>query len=213
MIVNEEFKIVYMPCPKNGSSTFKRLFYFLKHGVEIDKGKKLAHASFPTAGKDLERNINKLYDYKKKGFFIFFISRDPVERFISGFKNRIRVKKDLRKQNNFRELCNHRQDMMWPSINTFVNNFDFYYENFRSIKQHFRPQVLFSSEQIDCYTEIFNMSRKGEIKRLFKIINSLTSVDYYSHTQKSPDFKIEKSEKLMELVKKKYSVDYEVFNF
>ena len=53
-------------------------------------------------------------------------------------------------------------------------NFHFYYKNFKPITQHFRPQVKFSSDKTDYYSEIFNMSKNGEMERLFKKITSIT---------------------------------------
>ena len=69
-----------------------------------------------------------------------------MDRFISGYKNRIIQKQDIKKVPDFKNLCKNNFNLINPNINTFVENFEFYYQNFK-LTQHFRPQYLFSSEK------------------------------------------------------------------
>tara|TARA_B100001057_G_scaffold305555_1_gene305679 strand:- start:767 stop:1474 length:708 start_codon:yes stop_codon:yes gene_type:complete len=152
MIIAEKFiraieidilKFFYLPVPKNGTSSLKNLIFFLNYDQmykESEIYKILGiHAIYPTQH-TLERKYVKPYNFLKTHFKLkflnynsLFITRDPIERFLSGFNDRVLFQNKLKisYSNNFDKL------------NFFIDNFEkFLFEN-RDINWHFSSQYSF----------------------------------------------------------------------
>ena len=134
-------KLVYYPCPKNANTSAK--LFFLKHlGIEnkfIFIGDKIP------LYKQKESDLNGLQNLvnflpSKQPFaeinadFKCCLLRDPLNRFLSAFKNRILFHKD-------EEFQNHSIDMI---IEKLENNL---FEN-----QHFLPQNYFLGKDIKYFS-------------------------------------------------------------
>ena len=119
--------IQYCPTPKCGCTSIKVM---IRKGVEgvIDYEYKV-HDKFPTKPfVEVEADIK------------FCIVRDPVDRFLSAYLNRIV----------------HYGDMPLVDLDEFINNFyEKYYRFDNNIHHHFRPQVDFIGHSPSYYSRIF----------------------------------------------------------
>lgn len=140
-------KLVYYPCPKNAHTS--AMMFFVRHlkvenkftfiGDKIPKYKQIQ--------KDLSGKINLhnfLPNFRKfsivKTDLKCCIIRDPIDRFISAYKNRILYHKD-------NEFKNFSIDMILDRIES---------ENFENI--HFRPQTYFLGNDLKYYSFYSNVN-------------------------------------------------------
>lgn len=152
MIIAEKFvraieidnlNFFYLPVPKNGSSSIKNLIFFINYN-QMFKETKLSeilgiHTIYPTQH-TLDRKYVKPYNFLQAYFKLnflnyhsLFITRDPIERFLSGFNDRVLFQNKLKisYSNNFDKL------------NFFIDNFEkFLLENY-DINWHFSSQYSF----------------------------------------------------------------------
>jgi len=118
--------IHYCPTPKCGCSSIKVM---IRKGVEgiIDYENKI-HSRFPTRPfMEVEADIK------------FCIMRDPVDRFLSAYLNRIV----------------YYQAIPFVDFDDFVDNFSKYSKVNADVHHHFRPQVDFIGHSPSYYNRIF----------------------------------------------------------
>ena len=141
-------KLYYLPVPKNGSSTIKRLIYYLNHGF-ITKN---SNQNFFQGN-----NIHKLYKNTfllKKfsttkylmqfkltflNYRVIIVLRDPISRFLSAYNHQVLIKKKLIIQNNISKLDN---------FDNFVKNFESHFLQNKAIAWHFATQSYHISKNI-----------------------------------------------------------------
>ena len=127
--------IHYCPTPKCGGTSIKVM---IRKGVEgiIDYQNKI-HSRFPTRlFMEVEADIK------------FCIVRDPVDRFLSAYLNRIV----------------HYGDVPFVEFDDFVDNFyEKYYRFDNNIHHHFRPQVDFIGHSSSYYNKIFFFNEMSSV--------------------------------------------------
>ncbi len=125
----------------------------------------------------------------------FCIVRDPVDRFISGYTNRVLW---------------HKVANLNLSISEFINNIDEICANHRNYEIHFMPQVRFYGKDPSIFTNIFNIKQMGQVKALLEEKSSQKLPDL--HMQQNGGIEKPKlTEEQINWVKERYKVDYEVF--
>lgn len=135
MITVKRFKLAYWPIPKNACTSMKEALYLLDTG-----------RTFEQDYQPQEFHIHHIYPASSDGgmypkwvndqYFKFIIVRDPLERFVSAFSNRIVYHGDLMKlkmDEGLRKACE--QD-----INEFAKRFGFFLRKSNSVLHHFQPQ-------------------------------------------------------------------------
>ena len=177
MIIAEKFiraieidflKFFYLSVPKNGTSSFKSLIFFLNYN-QMYKDSEIykilgIHAIYPTQH-TLEKKYVKPYNFLQTHFKLkflnynsLFITRDPIERFLSGFNDRVLFQNKLKisYSNNFDKL------------NFFIDNFDkFLLENI-DINWHFNSQYSFLKIYKKKYNKIIFIKLNKIRQFLFK---------------------------------------------
>ena len=177
MIIAEKFiraieidflKFFYLPVPKYGTSSFKSLIFFLNYN-QMYKDSEIykilgIHAIYPTQH-TLEKKYVKPYNFLQTHFKLkflnynsLFITRDPIERFLSGFNDRVLFQNKLKisYSNNFDKL------------NFFIDNFDkFLLENI-DINWHFNSQYSFLKIYKKKYNKIIFIKLNKIRQFLFK---------------------------------------------
>ena len=141
-------KLYYLPVPKNGSSTIKRLIYYLNHGL-ITKNSNQNFFQGNNIHK-LYKNIFLLKNFSKTKYLmllkltflnyrVIIFLRDPISRFLSAYNHQVLIKKKLIIQKNISKLDN---------FDNFVKNFESHFLQNKAIAWHFSPQSYHISKNI-----------------------------------------------------------------
>lgn len=85
------------------------------------------------------------------------IVRDPVERFVSGYRNRVLFHGDLKGTHG----------EVPPSLEAFVEGFESYCRANRHIWGHFLPQCAFYGSEPEMLTEVFGVEEVGTRLRAY----------------------------------------------
>ena len=154
-------KLVFYPCPKNANSSAK--LFFAKH-LGLDK-------DYVFIGDKIPRYKQKNYDLMGKKNLVNFlptkqkfqeiiadykccIVRNPIERFLSAYKNRIVYHQD-------EEFKNHTVNMVLEKLES--SNFE---------NKHFLPQNYFLGSDLTYYTFYANtksiLTFQNEVNNFFK---------------------------------------------
>ena len=133
-------KLVYYPCPKNANTSAK--LFLLKH-LGIDNQFFFSDDIFPLykqKNNKLKKNNLNYFLPSKQPFSVINVNykccivRNPIDRFVSAYKNRILFHKD-------RKFGNHTIDMILEKLENGL------FEN-----RHFLPQTYFLGDNLNYYT-------------------------------------------------------------
>lgn len=128
------------------------------------------------------------------GDFRLAILRDPVKRFVSGFVNRVVF---------------HRKIPLM-SISAFIEDFDNVSRHSSDIREHFKSQVHFYGMEPSAFTHLFPIKEMEEVRQFLSERLSVSLPPL--HMQQSGSFTAPTlSAKEVEWIKKRYSIDYDVF--
>jgi hypothetical protein len=167
-IALQKQQLIYIPVPKNGCTTIKQAFYRMEFGTLFDSDQpgfepfedihdyyKRREAAF--TDKDLLRANNE--------FTRFAVIRDPVDRLISCYRNRVIDLGDL--EGNRAPLKKQGLSSS-PDINTFVLNLRKYRKANKSIEHHSRPQSAFFSGTLSYLDKIYPIEKLDELQIFLK---------------------------------------------
>jgi len=104
---------------------------------------------------EIHKSIGSPPFKKFKADFRFCVVRDPVQRFVSGYSNRVL----------------HFGDIPEVGFDEFVENFSHYYRTYPRIKHHFLPQVFFIGKRPEYFTNIFWINEMEEIRDFLSTIS------------------------------------------
>ncbi len=202
--------LVYQLCPKNACTSVAHMLIQADGNGYINdthKDYETIHAlSKPTSTREAWTHC--------QADVIFAIKRDPVERFVSAYRNRILYHNDLAKKDYFRKVI-FRKKAIDPEniyirtnkdINEFIENFDMYWNNLW-VQGHFKSQTVFMGHP-KYYTHIFDMSELDEARKLISKVSGKDIVLPYLQTGGN-DAKIDLSKDNIKWIKNRYKDDYE----
>ena len=120
----------------------------------------------------------------------FCVTRDPVKRFVSGFKNRVHT----------HNKCDVKD------FDEFVDNFDEIYGTNRDIYTHFRPQTVFYGRDKTLYERIFRTETLDECRQWLsdRFDRDLPEL----HLQQNVRVAVDPTNKQIEKIKHFYRADY-----
>ena len=158
-------KISYYHAPKNGSRTMLGYLSLIANPNLIYTNPEYFESStrgmdgiYPELRNLCKTNIitglSRNYIPQTKSLIRIVIKRDPVQRFISGFNNRVVYFNCLNKQISFSE---------------FLDNFEYYYKINDSIMEHFKPQVDFFGFNKKIFTHVYDLCEMDKVKTLLEI--------------------------------------------
>lgn len=136
--VSHRLKVAYYATPKVACTSIKELLYELDSGRDPKtlcdrEGRRIhiheVYGSNPNRGR---------WNRVARAYWSFVVVRDPVDRFVSGYRNRICHHRDLEREAS--------RKLRWlglsyaPDFDDFVRRFSLYFRLSKAVKHHFRPQ-------------------------------------------------------------------------
>jgi hypothetical protein len=203
-----EKKISYISVPKIACTSIKAYFFEFENGYNYSK---------PIVANGKTWNLHKYYKglrfkdlelRKIEEHYTFAVIRDPIERFVSAYNNRVHGKNALFKLNAASK--NNKQNS-YPDIQEFTDNFKFYRREFKEINWHTRPITDSLGKDPLLFDKIYKFE---ELKHLENDLNErLCFYGTIPHRQKSiPIAKVEDlTESNKRLLEKFYHQDYVAF--
>lgn len=186
--------LAYFPIPKCACTSLSHLLYEVIHG-EVYEGNNV-HKTF-NAGR-AELSLSRYQEY-----FKFVVIRDPIERFISGYRNRIVYHDDLAL-----DLRKNGKPVNVPDINTFADNLDHFIRKNKKVANHFQPQSLRLGNDLKVFDAVY------PIEQIDNLIEQLStrvgrSLKLGRYQESGPNMSLQDlSEKAMQKILKFYEQDY-----
>lgn len=200
MYISHQHKLLYMPLPKSGCTTIKKLLWYMDSGFPV-KGD--IHNAFYT--EDFNNLLQILTDDKVKSYYKFCVVRDPVDRLISAYNHRVLVKGEIRDNPQISITSD-------PPFFEFVNNLE-KYRSIPVIDHHVSPMCRWLGTDANYYDKIYKL--RDIDTHIIPLLESkcghnLTidmSVNSSPHVIKRLDI----SKDLEDKIKSIYKKDYDVF--
>lgn len=202
IFTSKDNKVAYYHAPKNGSRTMlgwlaltfnpnmyeKHPEYFHPRKDNVYSALRSAVGKHPLSQHDFAPNSVPMVTDTD---YTFCIKRDPVKRFISGYRNRVLF---------------HRELGSTPSISEFIDNFDAYLK-YRTIRVHFMPQVRFFGKDPSIFDFVFDTENMGEVKEFLETVHSMTLPDLQLQ-QGGNEVKIKLTRQEEAWIRRRYADDY-----
>lgn len=184
-IVLENYGIAYFPIPKVACSSLKTALYELAFGkpfVREDAGKSI-HQIFPT------KPFSRREFQRLTGHFKFAVIRDPIDRILSAYSNKIADQDNLTILNRsirvklaealvrFSRIDAkaYRSLEAKPHVDFFVKNIDLYNAKYPLIYGHTRPTSYYLGNDLSQFDRIYTIS---ELPTLQKDISEIVGRDW-----------------------------------
>lgn len=167
-IVLSEQKLIYIPIPKNACTSTKQMLHRIEFGREFDTTRPVndPYVDIHDYYKKREgaftgtEDLNSLTDYNR-----FAIIRNPVERLISCYRNRVIDLGDLKTDAS----SLHKYGLSaTPDLNTFVMNLKKYRKASKSIEHHSRPQSAFLGDTLRYLDYVFPIEDLDRLQQFLK---------------------------------------------
>ncbi len=164
----QEKRLIYIPIPKNACTTIKQALHQVEFGRVFATERSINDPyvdvhDYYKKRRDAFTGIKKLDE--KSGFTRFAIIRDPVERLISCYRNRVLDLGDLKSDADSLKRMNLPAN---PDLETFVLNLKRYRQVSKSIEHHSRPQSLFLGGTLEYLDHVYPIERVFELHDLLR---------------------------------------------
>ncbi len=174
-------KLAYFPVPKVASSSMKQMFH------ELEFGEKLGRKSEPDHRQGIHTAFFNTRDFYGldlafyQGFSRIAIIRDPVERILSAYTNRVEHLGELSEDNIDMDLAKALNVEPDPPRHKFFQNIDKYRILSESVRHHTDPFTRFLGPDLGYYTDVYKMD---QLDRLAEQISGLcgkkVSIEHYN---------------------------------
>lgn len=209
-VILDDQKVFYASVPKVACTSIKRMFFEFENGFEFQSYKVNGnHMHIHNAAyKGLLRE--KFPEKRIADYHRVTLVRDPIQRFLSAFGNRVVHHKELSRKAagpNLKKLGLKPN----PDLDLFIEKFDDYRQAHQSILHHTRPMVDFLGEDPNYYAKIYPLQ---EIKQFVADMSERlgTELNLGRSQTGGPKIKVDElSEDQIEKLKAFYAKDYEIF--
>ena len=199
MTINHEIKLIFIHIPKNAGTSI------------VDELERIGGYRFPMAGHHNISEYKKQYEKYWSEYTKFAVVRDPIDRFISGYKFATMKESYWHSSSNKGGKLKHSHyDIAYKKdINEYVS---FLYEYPKNFDIHLLPQSLFIGDNNFKVTDIDYFARYENLKKdLKKIkINNIPKINI-SYIDNQNRIKLTKKSK--KKIYEMYDIDYKNFNY
>ena len=162
---SHKHKIAYFPIPKCACTSVSQLLYQVINDrvyVNDDNSKFTGiHEYFHDMSSEI--SLEKYTDY-----FKFTVVRDPIERFVSGYRNRIMHHGDVD------ILLQSMDKTERPKINQFAMNLEEYILRSLAVENHFQPAHYRLGKDLSKFDKVFPIE---ELKKIPNLVSEMTGRD------------------------------------
>lgn len=167
-IVLKNIDLIYIPIPKNACTSLKHAMHYLEYQKPYD---------FSTYHEYGYQNLHDFYNKQKNAFtsveslkkksdaFRFAIVREPVDRFLSCYGNRVLELGDLHESKTEFDKMGLPVD---PGLDAFVQHLEQYRSVNSSIRHHTRPQSDFLGETLSYLDKIYPFDQMDSVRSMLK---------------------------------------------
>jgi hypothetical protein len=170
VIVSHRLRIIYQPVPKNACTTIKTMLFHADTGRPFDvaalsnAADSHIHHVYPTVPADAARLVHvDRYD-------MIVVLRDPLARFVSGYRNRIATYRDVQRSAQARpeaaRILAEAALPAVPGINTFATRLPVYMRACGTTAHHFRPQAQYVRAALPLARRVWGMQDLAGIAAL-----------------------------------------------
>lgn len=161
-------KLIYIPIPKNSCTTIKQAFHQIEFGRVFDT-KRVENDSYVDVHDYYQKRADAFTStdnlFSASNHIRFAIVRDPVERLISCYRNRILDLNDLKSASVALKRMNLSAE---PDLNTFVLNLDKYRKASKSLEHHSRLQAAFLGGTLKYLDHVYRFEQVDELHELLR---------------------------------------------
>lgn len=154
--ISLKLKLTYYPVPKNGNTSIRNLLYQIERGMPFQQPYELALLMGPAP---------EFIPVYIPGFDRVAVVRDPVQRFISAYRNRVlhyhEISRERMRRRGGAEALPER-----PTITQFIKNLE-EYRKIWPIAQHTHPQTYFLGKDPGFFQRIFRLEKMHELEAYF----------------------------------------------
>lgn len=159
MLIIHKLKICYQDSPKLASTALFLWFYKCMYGVPYDStGKPIHNWFWKNSDRSLVDNVSISEFVKPEGYFVFTVTRDPVKRLISAYRNRVLHFGELNGSVARAPLLAKKGLRERPEIDYFVCHLEEYRQIEPSIAHHTASMVSFIGRDMEVYDKIYDIS-------------------------------------------------------
>lgn len=211
VVTVDNVKVAYFPVPKAANTSMKHLLHNIRTGEK--------YVGVRDEAKGTHRHIHKEYGTPKfssinpkeyRGFFKIAIVRDPVDRVISAWRNRVVHHKDLDGVKSARKIAELGINPK-PSLSEFVYNIESYRSSSSSIEIHTDSLTEFLGSTRSYYDIIFDISESRQIELFFSTLTGEPKKLPRKQVGGPPADRDELSAALIRKLESVYENDYQVF--
>lgn len=161
-IVLKRYPVAYHPTPKVACTSIKLALYELEFGRPF-QGSRGEDGALQHIHNSWEGTPRFVPVSTPESYYNFAVVRDPVERFLSAFANRVIQYRELGEE----KLCDLKGDLAGlkpnPSLSEFISEFDLYRSASAPIRHHTDPQNFFIGRTLSYYSRIFRFTELNQI--------------------------------------------------
>jgi hypothetical protein len=195
-----EHNVCFFPIPKTASTSIKVMLF----PQEAKNGKPL-HKDNPAV------NFNKTRHTQFKNWKKLAVVRDPIERVISCYRNKIvnahQLFIDFSILRNFNMLSEN------PTFDEFVEKIELYSVASRAVKHHIQPTTFFLGSDSKYFTRLYKISEIAQLRADLTVWLNRPVIEVHRNktTTKTPPIIV--TPNAIDKLKKIYKQDYDSFEF
>lgn len=199
VVTCQKKKLAYYSIPKVGKTTMKRVM----DRISQPDGHYHNHG---------DKRFSLLLRWHGRNCTRFTIVRDPIERLISAYADRVADRDDIRRSAISVFLCKLLGLNPHPSLDEFARNLHKYYLINDRIYRHVIPQIRYIGKDPQFFDRIFSIRQMDKVleylsgitgKELLVVKHKNASISRFSVNDLSPE--------AMEKLRQFYRKDYEIY--